>query len=104
MNTLLAPLAPPVEQHVRPLALSLSPAGPWRERVRFHIARGARRWRLTGKPRDVPPLPNLDAAAAVVRYPAHFNLDPPAPDEDSNSDRIFHWLDFHPHVLTAFPL
>src|SRR6267378_1713830 len=104
MNAMMDRLTPRVKQMVRSLVLWFAPAGTWRQRVRFQLVRWVRRWRLPGKPRIVPPLPRLNDADAVACYLARFNLNPPAPDEESSSDRIFHWLDFHPHVLSVFPL
>ena len=98
MNAMIARLAPRVKQQVRSLVLWLAPAGSWRQRVRFGLVRFLRCLRLPGKPRVIPPLPDLDDADAVARYLVHFNLNPLASGEESNGDRISHWLDFHPPI------
>jgi glycosyltransferase involved in cell wall biosynthesis len=80
-------LVPRVKQRLRSLLLWLAPAGTWRQRVRFRLVRWVNRCRLPGKPRNL--------------RPDELNQ---TPGEHADSQRLFHWLDFHPHVFAKFPL
>ncbi len=124
MNAMIARLMPRVKQRIRSLAQWLAPAGTWRQRTRFRIVRFVRRLWLPRRPKNVPPLPDFNDPAAVTRYLTHFGLAqvPPVegratrgsfvrgaiplspPDDLPSSDRIFFWIDFHPFVLSVFPL
>jgi glycosyltransferase involved in cell wall biosynthesis len=104
MNAMMARWTPRVKQLLRSLVLWLAPAGSWRQRMRFQIVRLCRRWRLPKKLRHYPKLPDVADSDSLVRYLAHFGVAPSVLAEESSSDRVYHWLDFHPHVLSAFPL
>lgn len=87
----------------RELVNWLAPGGSRRQLLRFKLTRFIRRLLLPARPRIVSPLPDFNDEAAVGRYLALFSIDGPNVDS-GNSDHVYHWLDFHPHVLLKFPL